>query len=81
MGAPLSRRTYSDIYEVPDDVEWQSEDFYDDECQMATDLLGGPDTLLNGWWTYESCVETTGIPYLLQLEDGGVMKLAIEAYF
>ncbi|MFZ5475129.1 MAG: HmuY family protein [Myxococcota bacterium] len=80
-GAEMSRRTYEELTSVPDALEWEAEDFYDDDCELRTDALGGPETVMNGWWAYGSCVETTLTPYLLQLEDGGVLKVVVESYY
>ena len=30
---------------------------------------------------FVGCVATTGVPYLLQLDDGRIMKLKVEAYY
>jgi hypothetical protein len=81
QGAAVGRKAYDEIDALPDDVEWATEDFYDDECEMRTDALGGPETVMNGWWSYGSCVETTDTPYLLQLEDGSVLKVLVESYY
>jgi hypothetical protein len=81
LGADVARKTYDEVTEVPDSVDWREEDFYDDDCELVADMLGGPETVLNGWWTYVSCVETTGTPYLLQLEDGSVVKLVVTGYY
>ena len=33
------------------------------------------------WWNYGSCVATTGVPFLIELNDERVIKLEIEAYY
>jgi hypothetical protein len=33
------------------------------------------------WWEYPGCVATTDVPFLVQLADGHVIKLRVEAYY
>lgn len=77
------RGDYANVDAVPDDAEFVEEDFYSDECAMVDDGFGmnSPAVAMSDWWTYVSCTETTEKPFLLQLEDGSVMKLVVEAYY
>jgi hypothetical protein len=78
----LGRKDYADV--TADDIEgaeFESEDFYSDTCVQRMDDIGGPKTAMSDWWDYASCVETTGTPFLVQLEDGHVLKLGVETYY
>ena len=80
--AEQKKAAYEDLTAA--DVEGASytlENFYDDECQLDTDKIGGPLTAMEDWWSYTSCVETTSIPFLMQLDDGHVLKIVVEAYY
>jgi hypothetical protein len=78
-----NRENYAEITSVPADASYALEDFYDDACELQMDTYGmSPDFALYGWWEYGgSCVQTTLLPFLLQLDDGRVLKFVIEAYY
>ncbi len=81
--AELSRQSYADVASVPDGAEFAVEDFYDDSCAIQEDdsgLPGSPDVALGSWWTYTDAIEPTLVPFLVQVEDGRVLKLVIEGY-
>ena len=40
-----------------------------------------PQVSLGSWWEYEGCVQTTGVPHLVRLADGHILKLRIETYY
>jgi len=55
----------------------QTEAFYDTQsCTIIPDSsgLGSPNYLMSGWWSYDSCVQTTETPFLL-LTDTTALKL------
>jgi hypothetical protein len=80
--AKMAAYAYADLSEEPDGVEYLLEDFYDESCTMQMDMYGmSPSYALYGWWGYTACVETTMVPFLVQLDDGAVLKLVIEAYY
>ncbi len=75
---------YGDLAEVPEGVEFRPDDYYTDDCTLINDssgLPGSPQTAMGAWWDYPGCVDTTGTPFLLQLEDGRVLKLVVESYY
>jgi hypothetical protein len=78
-------KSYDEVSEA--DIEganFKLENYYDDECEIIEDdsgLPGSIDVLLGGWWDYTSCLETTGQPFLVQLDDGHVLKLVVESYY
>ena len=80
--AKMAAYDYADLSEEPSGTEYGLEDFYTDSCELEMDGYGmSPQFSLLGWWDYAACVETTMTPFLVQLEDGGVIKLVIEAYY
>ncbi len=81
--AVFPEATYESITEVPVGVEYVREAFYSDSCAYIPDSFGlnSPQVVLSPWWSYESCVKTTGHPALLQLADGHVIKFVVEEYY
>jgi hypothetical protein len=75
---------YADLTEVPEDLNYVYDDFYSANCTLINDasgLEGSPQVALSPWWEYPGCVETTEVPFLVQLEDGHVIKLRVEQYY
>jgi hypothetical protein len=85
--ATLFEGTYEDVDESDafiDAIDFAVDDYYTDDCTLVNDssgLPGSPQVAMGGWWTYESCVQTSGRPQLLQLADGHVLKLVVEQYY
>lgn len=80
--AELARKDYAEVTEDDvDGAEFELEDFYSGTCQLDTDQIGTPLTAMSGWYDYKTCVATTDAPFLLQLEDGHVIKLVVESYY
>ncbi len=80
----MTGQDYASISELPTGVEYELEDFYPDGCGdylQDNSGLGGPAVALDGWWSYTDCVATTLLPFLVQLEDGRVIKLVMEEYY
>ncbi len=76
--------TYESITSVPEGTTYEMDDYYNDQCELQDDnsgLPGSPDVAMGGWWGYENCLTTTMQPYLIQLADGRVIKLVVEAYY
>jgi hypothetical protein len=75
--------TYDELTTVPAGIEYVQEAFYTDSCTYVPDSFGlnSPQVVLSPWWSYESCVETTGHPALIRLADGRVIKFVVEAYY
>lgn len=81
--APLLETAYADITE-PGDPTYYYDEYMDGSCEVIYDssgLPGSPQLAMGSWWSYESCVKTTGNPFIIQLEDGHVLKLVVEAYY
>ena len=75
---------YDELDEVPEGVSFVPDLYYTDDCTIVNDssgLPGSPQVSLGSWWEYEGCVQTTGVPHLVQLADGHVLKLRIETYY
>lgn len=81
--AAMLEQTYDDVAEVPQGLQYYQDAYYNPDCSMIQDSygMGSPQVYLSGWWEYPGCVATTGVPYLIQLEDGRVVKLVVEAYY
>lgn len=75
---------YDEITSVPEGMEYRYDDYYTDDCTLINDssgLPGSPQVAMSAWWEYPGCVATTETPFLVQLEDGRVIKLVVEAYY
>jgi hypothetical protein len=87
VGADRVRnQDYAEIKAIPDNTEYALEDFYDDDCALKMGAFGmGPDFTLDSWWGYNmdngGCLTTSLNPFVIQLDDGRVIKLVIEAYY
>jgi hypothetical protein len=83
--AKMAAYDYADLSEEPSGTEYQLEDFYDESCTMQMDMYEmSPSYAMYGWWDYDmdvGCVVTTMVPWLVQLEDGNIIKVVIEAYY
>lgn len=81
--AQLAGYEYDEVDSLPSGVSFEEESFYTEDCEVIPDNhgLGDPAFVLNEWWDYASCVQTTLIPYVLQLEDGSHVLLVVEAYY
>jgi hypothetical protein len=82
--ASLLNQNYTDITSIPDGVPYALDDFYTDDCTLINDssgLPGSPQVAMAPWWEYPGCVATTLTPFLIQLADGHVLKLVVEAYY
>lgn len=77
----IKRKTYADV--TVDDIPaaYDYEDFFSESCDMDTDRIGGPLVVMTDWWGYDGCVSTSDVPWVIQLADGHVIKLVVEAYY
>ncbi|MDP2314754.1 MAG: HmuY family protein [Pseudomonadota bacterium] len=76
--------TYGELTEVPAGMNYLQDDYYTDDCTFVNDssgLEGSPQAAMSAWWEYPGCVATTEAPFLVQLEDGRVIKLVVEKYY
>lgn len=82
--AALLEGEYASLERVPDGIPFALDDFYTDDCTIINDssgLPGSPQVAMGSWWSYSSCVATTGVPHLVQLADGHVLKMVVETYY
>ena len=82
--AAMIGSSYADVTTVPEGITYLQDDYYTDDCTIINDssgLPGSPQVAMGAWWSYDGCVQTTGTPMLLQLEDGRVIKLVVETYY
>ena len=81
--AAMLEQSYDDLTAVPDGLQFYQDDYYTPDCSMIEDTfgMGSPQVYMSGWWEYPGCVATTGTPYFIQLDDGRVVKLVVEAYY
>lgn len=82
--AALLEGDYATLDAVPDGISYAPDSYYTDDCTIVNDssgLPGSPQVSMGSWWEYTGCVQTTGVPHLVQLADGHVIKLRIETYY
>lgn len=74
---------YDEITELPSGALPLTDDFYNDACVLVDDGsgLGTPNYTMTPWWTYPGCVATTGVPFVIELDDGSWVKLVVDAYY
>ena len=80
----LLESTYDELDEIPEGLNFIKDDFYTEDCTLINDssgLQGSPQVALSPWWSYSGCVQTTMVPHLIQLANGQVVKMVVEAYY
>jgi hypothetical protein len=81
---PFLERAYADLTSVPEGLSFVQDDYVTPDCTIINDSSGLPDSpqvALGGWWEYPGCVKTTGVPFLIQLQDGSVVRFVVEQYY
>lgn len=81
--SPKIEGDYASLTEVGDPT-WYQDAYMTASCEVTNESSGlpnSPQVAMSPWWSYESCVKTTGTPFLVQLDDGHVLKLVVEAYY
>lgn len=76
--------TYGELSEIPDGLRWVYDDYYTPGCDLINDssgLEGSPQVALGPWWEYPGCIATTRTPFLVQLDDGHILKLKVDRYY
>ena len=82
--AVFLEESYASLTSIPDGISYVQDDYYTSDCSFINDSSGLPDspqTAMSPWWEYPGCVATTGYPFVIQLADGNLVKLVIEAYY
>ena len=74
---------YDTISELPENLTFYEDNFYTSDCTLIQDSygLGSPQVYMSNWWSYDGCVATTGVPFVIQLENGKSIKLRVEEYY
>jgi hypothetical protein len=81
--SPKLEGDYAGLSEVGEPT-WYQDAYMTASCEMTNESSGLPDSpqvAMSPWWSYDSCVKTTGTPFLVQLDDGHVLKLVVESYY
>ncbi len=81
--SPKIEGDYASLTEVGEPT-WYQDAYMTASCEVTNESSGlpsSPQVAMSPWWSYESCVKTTGTPFLVQLDDGHVLKLVVEAYY
>ncbi len=82
--AALVGRDYAAVDAAPEGVTYLEDDTYTDDCTLVNDssgLPGSPQVAMGPWWSYPGCVDTSETPFVVQLDDGRVLKLVVEGYY
>ena len=78
--APFLEKTYDELATVPDGVRYVEDDFTQADCTVINDSSGlpnSPQVALGAWWEYPGCVKTTGVPFLIRLDDGRQLRFEV----
>lgn len=81
--SPKIEGDYASITAVGEPT-WYQDAYMTASCEITNESSGLPDSpqvAMSPWWSYERCVKTTGTPFLVQLDDGHVLKLVVEGYY
>jgi len=82
--AAIHGTAYEDVTVLPAGSTVAEDRSYDDDCEMIDDgsgLEGSPSVALTPWWSYGNCLETTMVPFVIQLPDESLVKFMVEAYY
>ena len=80
----LLEASSDDVSEVPEGLTFIEDEHYTSDCTIINDSSGlpnSPQVALGAWWTYPGCVATSMLPHIIQLADGSIVKLVVEAYY
>jgi hypothetical protein len=61
---------FESVTEVPDDLEYRTEEYFSDDCTLVNDSsgIGSPGTALASFWSYQACVEMTHNVYIIEVD-------------
>ena len=79
----LLESTYEELTEVPEGLTFYEDTYYNDDCTLIGDSfgMGGAQFYMSNWWDYPGCVATTGVPFIIQIEDGRRLRLRVDSYY
>lgn len=83
--------TFDGLTQVPAGLSWRTEEYFTTaagadggvQCEFVPDPsgIGGPNAALTSYWSYQSCVQTTGNVFVLHLKDGRYVKFQVLSYY
>jgi len=86
VGATAVADAFDAVTAPPEGASYAVEDTFAaaPTCTLNTDTrytLGDPRAVMMTWWTYGTCVATSGKVFVLRLADGRFVKLVIDEYY
>lgn len=81
---PRLEESFEDVEAQAHDAAFIEDAFFTESCELINDTSGlpsSPQVALGPWWSYPGCVATTGVPFVVQLDDGQQLKLVVDAYY
>lgn len=81
---PRLEQSFEDVVAQDPGAAFLYDAFFTESCELINDssgLPGSPQVALGPWWSYPGCVATTGVPFVLRLDDGQQLKLVVDAYY
>ena len=81
--AVLLEGDYDALTAVPENLTFYEDNFYTADCTLIQDSygLGSPQVYMSNWWSYDGCVATSLVPFIIQLDNGKTLKLRVEEYY
>jgi hypothetical protein len=73
-----------DAVTAADAVNLKAEAWFDADCNLKQDAIGGISTTFDGWYDYDtttSKVTPKALTYIVRAADGALFKMAIETYY
>ena len=84
VGQSAEGTLFDDLTEVPNDLEFVEESYFDDQCTFVSGhpFFPTPDTQTVSFWEYPvGCVQMTGQVFVLSLANGRYVKLEVASYY
>lgn len=81
---PRLEEAFEEVEAQAHEAPFIQDSFFTESCELINDTSGlpnSPQLALGPWWSYPGCVATTGVPFVLQLDDGQQLKLVVDAYY
>ena len=82
--APFLERSFEELTSVPEGTRFVEDDYFTGDCTIVNDSSGlpnSPQVAMSAWWEYPGCVKTTDVPFLIQLDDGRVVRVIVDQYY
>lgn len=81
---PRLEESFEAVQAQAHDADFIQDAFFTESCELINDTSGlpsSPQLALGPWWSYPGCVATTGVPFVVQLDDGQQLKLVVDSYY